>query len=430
MKVKYRLLNDLLLYEDECITYLEKMAQDGWYLVKVGTTFFKFERRSPRKVKYQMDYNLLTPDYLEMITLEGYRFVDNYREISFFYNEDINAANLHTDEAARLMALGNIYKYFHVFLIIGCALILLIINSSIWKMNLLVIRYTLGSFFLNTKLFFGHYLYIFIALMFVIDGIAIFLMKLSINRQQENKKSLKKWIKLCFIIEKLIGLILLFILTLVIIDIVVYNLFVLIGLIIVIGGFEIYNYYINKKAYHEINSTLRRGKTAIAMVLVVVFVIAMQNIDFDINIKTIQPLQKGINVESTSTRSILVSNYVNTSYEGEQLIFLESKYECLNNYIANKVFEEIVCGVERDSRIPDETEIDAIVETTGEWSTNDVKYLNYLQAIKKFKYIQTEYADKCYYFDNTFVAIKNKQILLIVKKEDTKIDEILKYYLS
>ena len=78
MKVKYRLLNDLLLYEDECITYLEKMAQDGWYLVKVGTTFFKFERRSPRKVKYQMDYNLLTPDYLEMITLEGYRFVDNY----------------------------------------------------------------------------------------------------------------------------------------------------------------------------------------------------------------------------------------------------------------------------------------------------------------------------------------------------------------
>ena len=134
-----------------------------------------------------MDYNLLTPDYLEMITLEGYRFVDNYREISFFYNEDINAANLHTDEAARLMALGNIYKYFHVFLIIGCALILLIINSSIWKMNLLVIRYTLGSFFLNTKLFFGHYLYIFIALMFVIDGIALFLMKLSINRQQENK---------------------------------------------------------------------------------------------------------------------------------------------------------------------------------------------------------------------------------------------------
>lgn len=38
--------------------------------------------------------------------------------------------------------------------------------------------------------------------------------------------------------------------------------------------------------------------------------------------------------------------------------------------------------MERDSRIPDEIEIDAIVETTGEWSTNDVKYLNYLQAIK------------------------------------------------
>ena len=29
MKVKYRVLNDLLLYEYECITYLEKMAQDG-----------------------------------------------------------------------------------------------------------------------------------------------------------------------------------------------------------------------------------------------------------------------------------------------------------------------------------------------------------------------------------------------------------------
>ncbi|MCR1948119.1 DUF2812 domain-containing protein [Erysipelatoclostridium ramosum] len=50
MKVKYRLLNDLLLYEDECITYLEKMAQDGWYLVKVGTTFLNLNGGRPEKL--------------------------------------------------------------------------------------------------------------------------------------------------------------------------------------------------------------------------------------------------------------------------------------------------------------------------------------------------------------------------------------------
>ena len=94
MKVKYRLLNDLLLYEDECITYLEKMAQDGWYLVKVGTTFFKFERRSPRKVKYQMDYNLLTPDYLEITEDQYVDFnrdqIMNKRMVGFnLYEDDI-----------------------------------------------------------------------------------------------------------------------------------------------------------------------------------------------------------------------------------------------------------------------------------------------------------------------------------------------------
>lgn len=430
VKFKYKLINDLLINEDECIVYLEKMAIKGWRLVKVGIMFFKFERHEPEEIKYQMDYNPLTTDYLEAAALEGYHFIDNYREISFFYSTNINANELHTDESTRLMVLGNRYKYFHGFLLIGCALLIVIMNSSIWEMSLLTIRYTLGSFFLNAKLFLGYCIYMLLALMFVIDGSTLLLMKLSINRQLENKSSLKKWIKRCFAIEKLIGLILLFIMTLLIINIVIYDQAALMKIVIAIGGFEIYNYYINKKVYYEINDTLRRIKSVIAMIVVMIFIIVIQNIDFNINIKTLQPLQDGFNIKSTSTRSILVSNYVSTSYEGERLIFLENKYECLNSYVANEIFKELVCDIERDTRIPSEAEIDAAVEATGEWSINDVKYLNYLQALKKFKLVQTKYVDKCYYLGNTFVAIKDSQILLVVKKEDVKIEEILKYYLS
>lgn len=45
MKVRYRIINDLLMHEDNCIAYLEKMAVKGWKLEKVGLTWFKFKNK-------------------------------------------------------------------------------------------------------------------------------------------------------------------------------------------------------------------------------------------------------------------------------------------------------------------------------------------------------------------------------------------------
>ena len=65
MKYKYTFLKNRLFYDEILIPYLDRMSKKGWNLVSVNS-FFKFEKSS-QVYKYQVDYNLLTDDYLETL---------------------------------------------------------------------------------------------------------------------------------------------------------------------------------------------------------------------------------------------------------------------------------------------------------------------------------------------------------------------------
>lgn len=431
MKVRYKLIGDLLLYEDECIAYLEKMAEAGWYLVKIGLMFFKFEKREPKKIKYQIDYNVLTDEYLETLELIGYHFIDNRRNILLFYNDDMEAEDLYTDETTRLIALGSMYKYSDGFTLIGLSFLLFVLFSGIWDIYSSTIRYTLGSLVMNVDSVVFSYVLRILYLTISLDGVLIILIRLDINRQIEHKSSLKKMIKRFNLVVNLLACLSIILFIPVIIDKIIFYPIILIVIVLSIFIYAVWNKYINNVLNKESNDWIKKLKILIASVFYILLGIVVPDVDFiNNNDDNIVPFQDGVNINSNSNKSLLVSTYTNNSYKGEKCIFLENKYECLTRGIADAVFEELICENERETRMPSEKEIEAIVDRVGEWSSKNIKFSDYNDALKKFKVLETKYADKCYYLDNIYVVQKDKKVLDIIKKDDVDIDDILKYYIK
>lgn len=427
VKYCYKYVKDLLIFEDECIEYLEKMALKGWRLVRVGATFFKFEKFPPQQLKYQMDNNQLSDEYLEFLNLSGYHFVDNFRELAIFYNEDIGAENLHTDDKTRLMILDDKYKSWRIILA-GVGALFSYISADFYGVFSLLTRNTLGSFFLELPLFLGHYLMLIISLIFLIDAFIGLLVKWDIKRQQNNKSSLKQWIKLGFKIDNIIIIITLVLVGFAVINMIFYRPRALIYLIISFILYLIFAHFINKSIYRENNEVMRKVKVIMAVVVFFSINFIGRQFDFGNPSKTVAPFQQAKDVETSSDLSILLKTYTSFCYQGEETEFLETKYECFNNFIANEIFKELVCEVERDSRRPSQEEIDAIVEKTGEWSTNDIGYLDYNQALNKFERLENKYVSECWYLNDEYIAIQGNQVLLVKLKNDVKIDDVLRYY--
>lgn len=171
MKVRYRFINDLLMREKDCLTYLEKMAIKGWKLEKIGLIWFKFKKQTPKQLKYQFDYIPIEDEYLKILELDGYKFVDNLQDISIFYNENIEAPDLHTDKITKLMALKNNYKIANIATIFILTLIFFIMDKDPGGFYKIFVRDTIGSYILNSSLVFNRYLFNMLLFIFCLDGI-------------------------------------------------------------------------------------------------------------------------------------------------------------------------------------------------------------------------------------------------------------------
>ena len=96
MKYKYTFLKNRLFYDEILIPYLDRMSKKGWNLVSVNS-FFKFEKSS-QVYKYQVDYNLLTDDYLETLDHLGYEHVCCMQDMHIYRNVNLDAEDLSSDE--------------------------------------------------------------------------------------------------------------------------------------------------------------------------------------------------------------------------------------------------------------------------------------------------------------------------------------------
>ena len=92
---------------------LEKMAEKGLFLKKVGTLFWTFEKSEPKKVKYTVTYfseaSIFNPTdtdnqqtYYDYAKESGWNFVAQLNQMQIFSSEDESPIPLETDEKEKL----------------------------------------------------------------------------------------------------------------------------------------------------------------------------------------------------------------------------------------------------------------------------------------------------------------------------------------
>ena len=121
----YKRIPSSLIFEEEWIEYLNNMLKDGYKLNKVGYLYLRFEE-CHLPVKYQIDNTPLSDEYLETIQDMGYIHIGHHQDMQFFYNDDLNALDLQTDEEVhkqtllkkhsktKIILLTFMYHYFNI----------------------------------------------------------------------------------------------------------------------------------------------------------------------------------------------------------------------------------------------------------------------------------------------------------------------------
>lgn len=165
MKYKYTFLKNRLFYDEILIPYLDRMSKKGWNLVSVNS-FFKFEKSS-QVYKYQVDYNLLTDDYLETLDHLGYEHVCCMQDMHIYRNVNLDAEDLSSDEDVLCEAKLKMFKPWAIAMCILATMIFYGFTSFFsW-----LYRFSWGSIFLNLNVCFiffliyvGCFLWLFAAL--------------------------------------------------------------------------------------------------------------------------------------------------------------------------------------------------------------------------------------------------------------------------
>lgn len=110
MKISTKYFERLVFYEKECIDFLEEQASHGYLLDKIGLFHVHF-KPCQQPLKYQLDYNILTDEYLEIVHSLGYKQVAAVSEnIHIFANENLNAPDLQSDDEVHQQVLLQQFK--------------------------------------------------------------------------------------------------------------------------------------------------------------------------------------------------------------------------------------------------------------------------------------------------------------------------------
>ena len=136
--MKKRRMESFVMYDAEGVEkHLEKMAKKGYFLTKVGRSFWTYERREPKEVRYAVGYFPDASDfdpgptrsqatYQDFCSAAGWQFVGQWSQMQIFYNENPDAVPLETDEQTKLSITAKAMKKGFLpatLLVIVCCLI-------------------------------------------------------------------------------------------------------------------------------------------------------------------------------------------------------------------------------------------------------------------------------------------------------------------
>lgn len=428
MKTKYKKIDMLLYNEDKCIKILNKMAKQGWIVSGFIGSFFVFDKQSPQEIYYQVDYNQYSDEYRDFVINMGYTFVGRYKDISIFYSHNNQAPDLQSDQTARYLALKRNYKIYSALLFILAGWIILA-------------PFRVGILPLIPRMTWGHWLLssgenILILLLFI-AGVGCFFKGISsLLIRWNEKRSLAniKIDKVDLIIEIVLKIksILFGILWVIGIPVVLLTLileyetsiyFLLTLLIYLIIG--LYKHFAVAKSKRE--TILKIG--VLIGFLVNMYFIVLQIEDTPESKNNQSQFQTANVIESGIKKSIFYKeDWVNGMKEelNDDYVFYEHSYKCFNSWAANEIFKELLIETRREMEFPNEEELYEL----GNFNSNDVLYPTYDKVMNDFNEYLNIYVDRCYYFNNYVVAIKNNQVFASKITDFELIDQVLEYYFN
>ena len=131
----------------EMESWLSDMSEEGLILKKLGLRFATFEKKTPKKMRYRLDYyssGSMPKEQISAYEESGWKFCCNRSKFYIFSSpEDCSTPELHTDaieQGYSLKAL-NSYLFKSCILVVLCFLLLLYLNYSILSSH--------GAYFFN-----------------------------------------------------------------------------------------------------------------------------------------------------------------------------------------------------------------------------------------------------------------------------------------
>lgn len=128
--------------------HLEKMASEGWMIDTIGSTFWRYKKIEPKKVKFSVVYypkdvkegTTISDDrqnFIDLCSSGGWNYVMNSGKLHIFSTDDENAPPIDTDAPIQIECIHKFAKaeivYGYLFLIFACIFFSGFIIYELWK---------------------------------------------------------------------------------------------------------------------------------------------------------------------------------------------------------------------------------------------------------------------------------------------------------
>lgn len=437
MKVKYKYIGyKFLIAKNKLEQLFEKQAKQGWMLEEIGMSFFKFKKTQPQQLKFFIDCNRPTDDYILSLEECGYHYIDNYQLFNVFYSEDMQIEPIQSDPVVKAISRKDTCKPWQIiFSLLGGLFIYHIVD-------IFGLSYVFFQIFDHIILHFrGFLVYLLLKIggaFFVFNAMTLLVLRIKYNRDIKNLPTPKIITTIFFVLHYLFAAV---IILLAIFTSFVYSIndpsFILTMLLFLIT-FMIFNHYVNKQIIKVESKTKRFILTVAALVLFVSSyeMFSQYILKPVVSTPSSQAYEKDTHNFSHTTRTLLytiIANYGTSNQKNEfdeyNQTYRETIYICQNETIAKCIFRALVKDADQQRRVPSDEEIDRIVEEKGEFSTlEDVPFYDYQTSLDHLTSYQFHNIDICCGYDNNYVAIKDHIVYDLTVKDGTDIQKLINFY--
>lgn len=437
MRTKYKYIGFKFIEEDEKLEqFFEKQAKKGWMLDKIGISFLKFKKTEEKNLKFFIDCNRPTDDYIYSLEQYGYHFVDNFKMFNVFYSENLYIEPIQSDPVVKAIAHKELCKPWSIILFFILGLLIYGI-SDLFDLSTLYFR-TFDHIILHFHNFLIYLLLKLLAVDLILNAIIILILRMKYNREIKGFH-FPAIITQClmyvnyFIEGFSFVYCIVFLIIFSINDISLFISFILFSVI-----YTIFNHYINKEIIKIEAKSKRIGFTILAILLFIGthHIISDSFIQEDVGSKTSTAYQSDVYNYAQHTRGLLYT--INTRYgtsdkknEFDQYIqtYRETIYQCRNETIAKSIFRALVRDSDNERRMPSDEEIDRIAQEKGSFSSiDDVPFYSYQKSLKNLKQYSFKNTDICCGYDNNYIAIRDNIVYDLVVKENTDIQKLIDFY--